>query len=186
MDQIRILQRAVEQTGRIVSGVKPDQLGQPTPCPEWDVRGLLNHTVGGVRMFDMAARGQTIDPASFGQDLVGDDPAAAYDRAAADLQEAVAAPGALEQVWRLPFGDMPGGIAVGIAAMEAFQHGWDTARATGQQTEFDPEVSEAVMAMAQMMPADQTRRPGVFGPEAACPAEAPLEDRVAAFLGRSV
>jgi uncharacterized protein (TIGR03086 family) len=186
MDQLETLQRTIDQTGRIVSGVKPDQFGQPTPCSEWDVRGLLNHTVGGLRMFDMAARGQTIDPASFGQDLLGDDPTAAYDRAAADLQEAFAAPGVLEQIHRLPFGDMPGAFVLGIATVEAFQHGWDLARATGQQVEFDPEVSEAVMAVAQMMPADQVRQPNVFGPEAACPAGAPLHDRVAAFLGRSV
>src|SRR5439155_21560844 len=115
MDQISILNRAVEQTGRIVANVKPDQHGQPTPCSDWDVRGLLNHAVGGVRMFTTAARGQAIDPSSFGGDLLGDDPAAAYDRAAADLQDALGAPGVLDQTWRLPFGEMPGAFGAGIA-----------------------------------------------------------------------
>ena len=30
------------------------------------------------------------------------------------------------------------------------------------------------------------RREGVFGPEATCDADAPLEDQLAAFLGRKV
>lgn len=186
MDQISILKKAVDQTGQIVSGVKPDQLSQPTPCSDWDVRGLLNHTVGGVRMFDDAARDKPFDPRSFEGDLLGDDPAAAYDAAAAQLRDAVDAPGVLEQIWKLPFGEMPGSFAIGIATVEAFQHGWDVARATGQQAEFDPEISEAVMAVAQMMPAEQIRQPNVFGPEAACPPEAPLHDRIAAYLGRKI
>ena len=87
MDQISTFQRAVDQTGLIVAGVKPDQLGLPTPCSDWDVRALLNHTIGAVLMFDTAARGGKIDMDRFQQDLVGEDPAAAYDRSAAQLHE---------------------------------------------------------------------------------------------------
>ncbi|MGH9273687.1 MAG: maleylpyruvate isomerase N-terminal domain-containing protein, partial [Acidimicrobiales bacterium] len=56
MDPISVLRKAVDQTGRIVAGVKPEQLAVPTPCDDWDLRALLNHTIGVVEMFDDAAQ----------------------------------------------------------------------------------------------------------------------------------
>ena len=88
--------------------------------------------------------------------------------------------------FRMPFGAVPGAIAVAIATVEAEQHGWDVARATNQLADFDPEVAEAAMANARMMPPEQARQPGVFGPEVPCPSHAPVHDRLAAFLGRAV
>jgi len=75
MDSIETFTRAVDQTGRIVAAVKPDQLGDPTPCADWDVRALLNHTIGGVYMFDDAAQGKELDVARFEQDVVALKPA---------------------------------------------------------------------------------------------------------------
>src|SRR5437763_15994652 len=56
MDPISVLRNAVDQTGRIVAGVKPDQLSGSTPCAEWDTHALLNHTIAAVEMFDTAAQ----------------------------------------------------------------------------------------------------------------------------------
>ena len=41
MDIIGLHDRAVDETARLVDGVRPEQLGLPTPCPDWDVRALL-------------------------------------------------------------------------------------------------------------------------------------------------
>src|ERR1051325_1223223 len=75
MDQIETFTRAVDQTGRIVAAVKPDQLGDSTPCAEWDVRALLNHTISAVSMFDDAAQEKEFDGSRFSKDQVGTDPA---------------------------------------------------------------------------------------------------------------
>jgi uncharacterized protein (TIGR03086 family) len=186
MDPINVFQRAVDQTGRIVAGVKPDQLGDSTPCSDWDVRALINHTIAGVQMFDNAARGGDFDPSMFERDNVGDDPAGAYDGAATKLREALARPGVLDGMWGMPFGTVPGMFAIGFATLETAQHGWDVARASGQQPDFDPEVTDAALTTARMAPAEQVRVPGVFGPEADCPDSAPAHDQLAAFVGRSV
>jgi uncharacterized protein (TIGR03086 family) len=186
MDPIETFTRAVDQTGRIVAGVKPDQLGQPTPCADWDVRALLNHTIGGVHMFVSAAKGEELDAAMFGRDMVGQDPADSYQEGARRLKETVKEPGVIDRTWTMPFGATPGQIAIGIATVETLQHGWDVARATGQQAEFDPALTEAAMAAAQLFPPDIVRQPGVFGAEADCPGDAPLHDRLAAFLGRQI
>src|SRR2546423_8618012 len=125
MDQVTAFQKAVDQTGQIVAKVKSDQLGNPTPCSEWDVRGLLNHVIGGLHMFDAAARGEKLPDGFFDQDKVGDDPAGSYQAGAAKLNDALGQPGVVDKMWELPFGTMPGAIALGIATIESGLHGWD-------------------------------------------------------------
>ena len=186
MDPINVFQRAVDQTGRIVSGVEPDQHGASTPCSGWDVRALLNHTIAGIQMFDAAARGCAFDGSMFEGDNVGNDPGASYESRAAKLRDALAQPGVIDGTWAMPFGTVPGAAAIGFATLEVAQHGWDVARATGQQPDFDAEVTEAANAAARSAPADLVRSPGVFGPEADCPSGAPAHDQLAAFVGRSV
>jgi len=186
MDPIETFTRAVDQTGRIVAGVKPDQMGGPTPCADWDVRGLLNHTIAGVYMFDDAAQEKEFDMSRFSKDLVGGDPADNYEQGAVELKKTMQQPDVLDRTWTMPFGPTPGPFAIGAATVECLIHGWDLAKATGQDAEFDPELTEAAMQAAQLFPADVVRQPGVFGPEVDCPDSAPLEDRLAAFLGRKV
>lgn len=184
MDPISVLRKAVDQTGRIVAGVKPDQLTGPTPCADWDTRALLNHTIGVVEMFDDAAQTKPFNGSMFGNDNVGDDPGASYETRAAVLRDTLAQPNVLERTWTMPFGEVPGVVGAGFATLELFQHGWDVARASGQQVDFDPDVTEVANATAQMMPADQVRVDGVFGAEGSCPPDASAADRLAAFLGR--
>lgn len=179
-----MLRKAVDQTGRIVAGVKPDQLAGPTPCTDWDTRALLNHTIGAVEMFDDAVQTKPFTGSMFANDNVGDDPGASYERRAAVLRDTLAQPDVLDRTWTMPFGEVPSVIGAGFATLELFQHGWDVARASGQQIDFDAEVTEAANATAQMMPAEQVRVAGVFGAEGSCPPDASAEDRLAAFLGR--
>jgi uncharacterized protein (TIGR03086 family) len=84
----------------------------------------------------------------------------------------------------MPFGEVPGAIGAAFSTVEVHQHGWDVAKATGQQFAFDPELAEAAMATAQLMPADQVRQPGVFANAVDCAPSLPVHDRLAAFLGR--
>jgi uncharacterized protein (TIGR03086 family) len=184
VDPISVLRKAVDQTGRIVAGVKPEQLTGPTPCADWDTRALLNHTIGVVEMFDDAAQTKPFNGSIFANDNVGDDPGASYERRAAVLRDTLAQPNVLDRTWTMPFGEVPGAVGAGFATLELFQHGWDVAGASGQQVDFDADVTEAASAIAQVMPAEQVRVAGVFGAERSCPPDASPEDRLATFLGR--
>jgi uncharacterized protein (TIGR03086 family) len=186
MDPTSIFKSSIDQTGAIVAGVKPDQLAATTPCTDWDVRALLNHTIAAVQMFDTAARGGEFDGSNFAEDQVGNDPAASYESAAARLRDALEQPGVLEAMWNMPFGTVPGMMAVGFATLELAQHGWDIARATGQQPDFDTDVTETAFSSAKLAPAELVRVPGVFGPESPCPDGAPAHDQLAAFMGRQL
>jgi len=101
------------------------------------------------------------------------------------LRDVLAKPGVIEASWTMPFGEVPGIVGAGVATLETFQHGWDLPH-SGQQPDFDPEITEAAFATARMSPAEQVRVPGVLGPEVSCPPDAPAHDRLAAFLGRTV
>jgi uncharacterized protein (TIGR03086 family) len=169
-----------------VSGVQRDQFGDSTPCADWDVKALLNHTIAVVTMFDGAARGEDFEGSHFAEDNVGSDAGASYEAAADKLHAALTAPGVIDATWSMPFGAVPGNAAVGFATLEVAQHGWDVAKATGQTPDFDEAVTEVALAAAQAAPAEFVRTPGVFGPEANCPESAPLADRLAAFMGRQI
>ena len=188
MEPTEALHRAIDQAQRIVANIEPSQLGDPTPCTDFDVKGLLNHLVASVQGLADAASGQKWDLGAYGRDVLGDDPSGAFDTAADRLRAAVPGPSALEQEWAMPFGDSPGAQSIGIGIMEVAQHGWDLAKATGQDdpANFDDELSVTALELAQQnMPPDDQRPEGQFGPSVPVPEDAPPHDRLAGFMGRT-
>ena len=68
-DPRELHQRAMTQTGSIVAAVEPGQLTLPTPCPEYDVRALLSHMVGGLNRIAVVGEGGdgiAVDPRADG------------------------------------------------------------------------------------------------------------------------
>jgi len=61
MDAIRLLERAQDWTGAIVSGVRADDLTENTPCSEWDVATLLDHLIAEQETFNRVASGEALD-----------------------------------------------------------------------------------------------------------------------------
>lgn len=185
MDLIKTFNQAVDQTAGIVAAVKPEQMGDPTPCAEFDVKALLNHVTAAITAIGAGLKGGDPDMAVFAQDLVGNDASGAYAKAAQNAK-ALASPDVLDKTVNMPFGPVPGSVALSVATLEALQHGWDLATATGQSPAYDMALSEAGLELAKQFPPELVRQPGVYGPEADCPADAPPHDRLAAFLGRVV
>ena len=169
-----------------------DQWTESTPCPDWDVRALVDHVVFGNRVFISILSGEPGPPqeqirATRDQDAPGGDPVAAWRDSAAGLLAAFDAPGVLEQSFRSPLGPMPGAGLAGVRLTETLVHGWDLARSTGQQPAFDEAVTRTALdfTMHQLPPgADRSSFP--FAPEQPAPADAPAIDRLAAHLGRRI
>jgi uncharacterized protein (TIGR03086 family) len=178
--------RAVEQAAAHIDRISPDQLSLPTPCPDWDVRVVINHLVVGNRRIAALARGETPPPlATEPPDLIGDNATAVYRTSAVELVEAFDAPGALDRPYPIRIGEVTGPVAVALRLVDTVAHTWDLTRATGQDETLDPELVGAAdeLARAIMMPA--LRGPGrAFAEEVAVAADAPAEHRLVAFLGR--
>jgi len=185
--------RAIEQAARVVEGVRPEQLGTATPCHRWNTRELLNHFVGSNLMMSTAGSGKSMgegsgtDTVAAMGDLIGDDPAAAYASASAGAMQAFTAPGALERIWKLPFGEVPGAFALNIHFVETVAHTWDLAKTTGQLHKLDPELAESGVEVARSWMQDQYRneKGDPFAAEVTVPAGAGAYDRMAGYLGRT-
>lgn len=183
-----MMARAATSVVRVARDVKPDQLAAPTPCPDWDVRALVNHLVfWSAFRSELAARKQQADP---------DDPITERtdftarpdwpDTFAVQLDKAVAAwaaPGAIEGNTGLAGGSMPARMIAAMMVGELVVHGWDLARATGQTIEADPDTLATVHEMAAAM-GEQGRQMGAFGPLVTVAESAPMLDRVLGLSGR--
>jgi uncharacterized protein (TIGR03086 family) len=188
MDTVAVMTKVIDETRRVVDGIEPGQLGDPSPCAGWTVRDVLNHITGGATMFALCVRDGSVPDEKLGEimggDNLGDDYRASF-RAAADLAVGCfAIPGAMDKIVKLPFGEMPAGAALNIAVFDVTTHAWDLAKATGQSTALDPEVLGVALEIAHGMISDDYRASGMFGPAIDVPADAPLQDRLAAFTGR--
>ena len=188
-----ILERAFASTRGVLANVTADQLDHSTPCASWDVRALGNHIVGGTYFFAGSVRGD-FKPAANPPDFAAGDFVATYDDGAAQAVAEFGAPGNAEKMVTVPFGTLPGAAFMGLAATDAFAHGWDLARATGQDDTIDPVDLERLWRSNNAIPPDVLERlrtpeafgPGVvvFGPEVPVPVDAPLQNRLLGMIGR--
>lgn len=187
MEGVPLLQKVVAQTTEIVDNITPDQLGKATPCAEWTVRDLINHITAGATIFAISAEQGSVPDAEMatlmGGDNLGDDYRGAWKAASAQALSAFEEPGVLEKIVTLPFGPMPAGVALNIAVFDVTTHACDLARATGQRIT-DTELLETALTIGRQMVGPELRQAGVFDPERAIPADAPVADRLLCFAGR--
>lgn len=143
---VRRIERAIDATGLVVAGVAGDQWASPTPCAEWDARAVLNHTVGGMRIFT-AELNDTDPGAEHESDWLGMDPRGAYTEAAEADRMAWNRPGALDTTVHISLGALPGPMAALIHFTEVCVHGVDLAVATDQQASVDEELCAELLSV---------------------------------------
>jgi uncharacterized protein (TIGR03086 family) len=178
------LAAAAEVTRQVIDAIGDGQWSLPTPCDGWTVRDLAEHVVAGNDIFTAALHGQPTasgPPAERSGDL-----ASQYRRSIQELLQASRQPGTLERVVSVPFGTVPGAVALHLRITELLVHGWDLARATGQAVAFPEDASEQELAFSRQALKDVPpgRRP--FAPPEPVAGDAPAIDRLAACLGRQV
>jgi uncharacterized protein (TIGR03086 family) len=183
-DPLALLEMSTSWARTKIAGTDPAQYGDRTPCVEWTVRDLLNHMIGGAHMYAMIVRGE-YSAAAFedGRDFIGDDPAASYDAAIAELFAAAAKDGAVERVVSGTVGEAPVALHAGLLTVDHAMHGWDLAKATGQDATIPPEVADAGWAIyGGNIPAEF--RGGWFGTEIEMGTETSTQDKLLAYTGR--
>ena len=177
--------QAMARTSAIIDRIRADQWQDRTPCTEWTVRQVTNHIVGENLWACELFEGRTI--AEVGDrldgDLAGDDPAAAYRASVDRASRTVSAPGAMDTVCHLSFGDYSGGDYAGQLFVDALVHGWDLAKATRQDTRLDPRLVEACLPIAEQI-ASLFRGVGAFGEPVPVGADADPQTRLLALVGR--
>lgn len=176
--------------GDLIAGIREDQWHAPTPCPEWNVRQLVNHMVMGNRLFASILRGEAVvqpealDPEA--GDQLGGSPEAAYRESVQDLVAAFRRQGVLDQLFQVPVGTVPGIAALHLRMVEDLVHGWDVARATDQQLRIPDEIVQQEWEFSRDKLADVPPDRSPFAPSQPVPEHASPLDGLAALLGRAV
>ncbi len=159
-----------------VSGqVRDDQWDNPTPCDEWTVRQLVDHTLGwqaeGGRLI-----GAEVAP--------GDD----WDRIRTAFDAHLADPDGLAGTVDA-FAGIPKSDLVALLIGDLLIHSWDLARSIGADETLPPDAVEATTAGLHHAPPELLRGTDPVGHKmmaAACeaPADASAQDKMLAFTGR--
>lgn len=175
-----LLEAAAAHGQSVVRGVDDRQLGERTPCTEYDVRDLLNHLFHVVVGFRALAAKKEADFSHTPDYLEGD----WRGRFAAEtglLVEAWAAPGAEEGTTGTM--NLPARTVGSMVLLDLTVHVWDLARATGQG--FTPDeagVSALGALVAEVGPT--ARRMKVFADPCPVPGGATPFEELLASTGR--
>jgi uncharacterized protein (TIGR03086 family) len=126
---------AAAEDARVVSGVRADQFTAPTPCPDWDMHALLNHTIlWTAYSAERRARDEPLPDDLMKRDFAAEPGfAATY---AAQLDKAIAAwsdPAAWSRDLNVMGSPTPAAHIAAMLLAEMVLHGWDIARASGQE-----------------------------------------------------
>ncbi|MEU0783034.1 TIGR03086 family metal-binding protein [Streptomyces sp. NPDC006173] len=180
-----LLDISVARAVPVVVALTDADLDRPTPCSEYDVKGLLNHLLHVMVEFQKLAAKEESDFTKT-PDRVGSGP---------DWRERFAAEArALAAAWSRPGAEdgltgamnMPARLVGSMALLDVTVHAWDLAQATGQQYPDDADLALVVaqldLSVAEL--GDTARSMGMFGTAVEVPAHTPPLVRLIAATGR--
>ena len=187
MSNAQFIVRAAGVLREIVGQVKPDQLAAPTPCTEFDVRKLVNHLLFWGPSLVGAARKETVPPPAESEadvDLTAGDWQTALLAHVENVVDAWSRPEAWDGVAHIggPM-ELPADLIGGMVVGELVVHGWDLARATGQQPVWEDDLADYLYGEVAKS-AEVGRQMGVYADEVTVPETVPPLDRLLALSGR--
>src|SRR3954454_20851346 len=148
MDRFESLDLAESEFERVLRAVGDDQWGLPTPCTEWDVRGVAVHVVAAGNFFAALLAGCSREEGVrqlLATDVLEPDPVSAFVAQRPIVRAAFTAPGALERVCHHALGDMTGTQLLAGRVIDLTLHAWDIADATRDDVQLDPQLVEVAL-----------------------------------------
>lgn len=184
MDAKTLFNRAVEQAGVCVRHVHDDQLSNPTPCSEWDLKTLLNHIVYELAWVPDLLAGKTVAEVGGAHDgnLLGDDPHAAWEKAKTAALEAVAAVD-LNATVHLSYGDVSAEHYIREIASDMAVHGWDVGQSEQCNIIIESDVAQTIYDFMQPRSAE-LRASGLFGSEVPTQPTDSIQTKLLGLMGR--
>ena len=140
-DPRALFERALALATDVVAAIGLDQLDDPTPCQDFDVRQLLEHLVDVVERVGEIGRGDDAVDGPAAERYVHDHEwLVAWCDAAAGAVDAWTDDAVLERIVRLPWAALPGRAILAVYLNEVTVHTWDLATATDQHPIWDDDV----------------------------------------------
>jgi uncharacterized protein (TIGR03086 family) len=176
---------AAAEAARVVGNVPQNALNAPTPCGDWDLRTLLNHTILWTSYSaERRAHGESVAEDLMNKDFTADPGFREdYARQIGNAVKAWSAP----EAWagtRNVMGDATPAADVGaMLLMETALHGWDVARATGQEFKTDEQTAKALEDIVRAQ-AELFRKYQGFADAVESPRNATAFERALTLSGR--
>jgi uncharacterized protein (TIGR03086 family) len=173
MDVIDLFERSSSWAKEKIAGAK-DKLEAKTPCEEWNIKDVINHLISGQEFFRGSAEGKEVSPPPPNPpDLAGKDPAATYDKASKETLKSFKKPGALDKA----------GFTAQIAFVDQLIHGWDIAKASGQDAKMPDDLAKAAFETINgKFPTDGST--GFFKKAPKVPEKASVQEKLLSLSGR--
>jgi uncharacterized protein (TIGR03086 family) len=176
---------AAAEASRVVRNTPAEALDGPTPCGHWDLRTLLNHTILWTSYSaERRAHGESVAEDLMSKDFTAE-PGFREDYAK-QISKAVSA-WSDPKAWEGEIGVMgsatPAADVGAMLIMEMALHGWDVARATGQDYHADEALAGALEQTVQAQ-AELFRKYQGFADPVETGQDAAAFDRALALSGR--
>lgn len=181
-----LMAAAAGETARVVAAAsKTATLDQQTPCPDWDLRTLLNHTILWTSYSaERRAYGESVAEDLMSKDFTAEPGyAEAYQAQVARAVDAWSRPEAWEGDRGVMGSATPAADIGAMLIMEMVLHGWDIAKATGQDYHCDDDLAQALLDTVQAQ-GDMFRQYQGFAAIVPVPGDASTFDRALSLSGR--
>lgn len=179
-----VLTRALDQTGRLIDELSPDQSSEQTPCSEYDVNGLVGHLQAVLRRMTAVLSGEHFSVVP--SDLPTSEWSADWTAGREALAPVLADDECLTRTVTVPWGQVSGGAALGMYVGELTVHAWDLARAVDRTDQLDPSLAEMALPPSQQaLPPDPRGGDIPFAPVIEVAHDAGPYERLVAWTGRN-
>jgi uncharacterized protein (TIGR03086 family) len=161
-------------------------LGSPTPCPDFELKGLINHligTTGALVRVGLRSPLDSTDPYGSSVDSTGGDWQATLSTNLDSLARVWGDTSAWEGTVDMGGHEMPAAMIAEMAMAEMALHGWDLARATGQQLTLADDVAAELRRSIEET-GELGRSTGAYGPEVLLAEDGTEFERALAASGR--
>lgn len=178
------LYQVVESLQPVIQGAGAYGLEGPTPCEDWTVGRLVNHMLGTIESMRRVGAGEELDPDDpWGTG--GDHLTEHWQRDLGNLLTRFAGAWYEPESWagEAMGGAMPRALVGDMGFVEVMLHGWDLARGTGQDVEYDAGSTRRAREILEEI-GPNGRQHGAFGGEVEVPKDAPDFAHALAMAGR--
>ena len=178
LDELTSAEAVLAIAQRVLRSINGSDLEKPTPCTDFNLAQLIDHQYGSIVRI----------AASLGLDAPAV-PDASFEVRLADLSQEtieVFRRRGLDGLLKLGPNEMPANVVANILNIELLVHAIDVAKATDQQIEVSPVLTDYVLALTRRTITPQGRESGLFAEEITIDDSQDSRTRLLAFTGRAV
>lgn len=186
MNLMELRKQSAEVADKFIHDVHEDQWDKQSNCTEWTVKQLVNHIVSGNYWEPEILAGRTLKEVDgrFDGDLVGNNPLQIWEKSIREANaNLVRNPAVIDRMVHLSYGDVPCHEYLAQRILDLTIHGWDVAKSTGQDQKLPDELVQYLWDTFSNQD-KMLRDSRLFGEEVPVPADAPLQTKLLAILGR--